>query len=169
MTGDILEGVGVLGLGSRLKRLSDRILSDGAKVFAAAGYDFQPSMFPMIVCLDRYGEVGVVEAARRIGVSQPAVTRVLNMLEERGLVEQSIADTDSRQKVIRLSASGKHILSKMKSEIWPAVQAAVEEACPEKGTVLLAHIKQLEAALEETSLFDRIMEKVDEKREHIHS
>lgn len=168
MTRDLLADLGVLALGSRLKRLTERIMTDVSRVFAELDYDFQPSMFPLIACLDRYGEVGVVEAARLVGYSQPAITRALNTLVQRGYVDLVTDEKDSRQKIIRLSASGRDLLDSMKQRIWPAVVAAVEEACPEKGTALLAELAQIESALEETPLFDRIMEKVHDQRTRIH-
>ncbi|MFT7688506.1 MAG: hypothetical protein ACI9FB_003870, partial [Candidatus Azotimanducaceae bacterium] len=44
---DLLRDLGALGLGSRLKRLSDQLMQDGIRIYRETGVDFEPKWFPV--------------------------------------------------------------------------------------------------------------------------
>jgi hypothetical protein len=46
-SGDHVRALGRIALGSRLKRLSERLLSDVARVYESQGIDFKPPWFPL--------------------------------------------------------------------------------------------------------------------------
>ncbi len=114
--------------------------------------------FPLIACLDRYGPVGVVEASQIIGVSQPAVTRVAALLEERGWLEQRSGGADSRLRSLDLSPAGREVAARMRSVLYPAVEAAARDLCARAGADFLDQLDRLERALAEVTLFDRVMQ-----------
>ena len=62
---DILDELGALALGSRLKRLSDALFQDGARIYQAAGQGFEPRWFPVFVYLYRKGPTSITELAQR--------------------------------------------------------------------------------------------------------
>jgi len=66
---DILKDLGHLALGSRLKRLAERMQADALKIHEQAGLQTQPSHFPMLAALDRYGDLTVNEAVEALGIS----------------------------------------------------------------------------------------------------
>ena len=55
MSIDILEMSGHLALGSRLKRLAERMQADAGRAHAAMGFPMQPSQFSLLSALDRFG------------------------------------------------------------------------------------------------------------------
>src|SRR5215470_11230440 len=99
---DVLADLGLLALGSRLKRLAERMQADAGELLQRQGFPIQPSHFPLLAALDRYGPLTVSEAVEALGVSQPAVTRSLAGVVELGLVETRAAETDRRVKQIAL-------------------------------------------------------------------
>tara|TARA_R110000823_G_scaffold115528_2_gene238269 strand:- start:453 stop:1430 length:978 start_codon:yes stop_codon:yes gene_type:complete len=152
---DILQDLGYLALGSRLKRLAERLQADAAQIFEQNCFVTQPSHFPLLAALDRYGPLTVSEAVSALGVSQPAVTRSLVGLVDMGLAETTISETDRRQKSIALTQAGIDAVARMKREVWPHVARAAEELAAGPDASLLDQIARIEAAFDEKSLSER--------------
>ena len=152
---DILKDLGYLALGSRLKRLAERMQADAAQIFEQNCFITQPSHFPLLAALDRYGPLTVTEAVAALGVSQPAVTRSLVGLVEMGLAETTVSDADRRQKSISLTVEGAAAVARMKRDVWPHVARAAEELAAGPDAGLLDQIARIEAAFDESSLSQR--------------
>ncbi|MCB1633894.1 MAG: MarR family transcriptional regulator, partial [Xanthomonadales bacterium] len=88
-SGDFLDELGELALGSRLKRLADRIMADAAAIYRHLGHDMQPRWFTLLALLYRHGQCNVVEAAERLGLSQPAISQFSQQLVQRGLISST--------------------------------------------------------------------------------
>src|SRR4051794_10775074 len=154
---DLLVDLGHLFLGSRLKRLAERLQADAAKVHRALGVDAQPAELALMAALDRYGPMTTSAAVDALGVSQPAVSRTATGLVERGLVASDADDADLRQRTMKLTRSGRALLAKAKTGAWPAITEAVSTLCgPLEGT-LLEQIAGLERQLEERPLEARAL------------
>ncbi len=155
MARDILVDLGELFLGSRLKRLAERLQADAARVAQAAGLAIQPSQFPLLAAIDRYGPLTVGDAAEALGLSQPAVTRTVTGLVEAGLIETERSDSDLRQKRLHLSEAGQVAMARAKQAMWPRLDGAVKQLCAPLSGGLLDQVAQIEAALDRTSLEER--------------
>ena len=59
MPRDVLAEMGPLALGSRLKRLAERMQADATKVFADRGIPIQGTHFPLLAALSTYGPLWV--------------------------------------------------------------------------------------------------------------
>ena len=154
---DLLVDLGHLFLGSRLKRLAERLQADAAKVHRALGVDAQPAELALMAALDRYGPMTTSAAVETLGVSQPAVSRTAAGLVERGLLASDAEDADLRQRTMKLTRSGRALLAKAKVSAWPAITEAVGTLCaPLEGT-LLEQIAGLERQLEERPLEERAL------------
>ena len=90
MTPDLVREFGLLTLGTRLRRLGERLQLQTQAVLAASDLTVPVSHFPLLAALDRHGALSVGSLAEAIGVSQPAVTRQLGRLQADGLVEDII-------------------------------------------------------------------------------
>lgn len=154
---DILQDLGYLALGSRLKRLAERMQAEATQIFEQNSFLTQPSHFPLLAALDRYGPLTVSEAVNALGVSQPAVTRSLVGLIDMGLVDTTVSDADRRQKTISLTETGTAAVARMKRDVWPHVARAAAEMAAGPDTSLLDQITRIEAALDERSLVARAM------------
>lgn len=152
MAGDIVAERGHLFLGSRLKRLAERMQGDVARVVAASGLPIQPGQYPLLATLDLHGPLTVGEMVQALGVSQPGVTRNLSKLVALGLVETSRAHRDQRQKTISLTEAGKAAMACSKRDVWPQVEAAVIDVCSGLSGSLLDQITAIERALERLPL-----------------
>jgi DNA-binding MarR family transcriptional regulator/N-acetylglutamate synthase-like GNAT family acetyltransferase len=153
---DILADLGDLFLGSRLKRLAERLQADAAKIIRSAGLPIQPGHFPLLAAIDRYGPLTVGDAAEALGVSQPAVTRTAAALVELGLVDASRGDADQRQKTLALSEAGIAVMARGKRLVWPPVDGAVKQILSGLSGPFLEQIAMLEAELDKAPLEQRV-------------
>ncbi|MDD9968126.1 MAG: MarR family transcriptional regulator [Myxococcales bacterium] len=159
---DFLDELGELALGSRIKRLGDRMMAEAGRTYAAFGHDAQPKWFALLALLDRRGPVTVVEAAESLGLTQPAVSQFLRGLEERRWIQLGLDPTDGRKRVVRLSKRGRAEVAAMKP-MWRAVDAAARELCEEAGGHLLEALQRFEQALEQRSMAERALEHAHER------
>ncbi|MBW8077676.1 MAG: GNAT family N-acetyltransferase [Gallionella sp.] len=154
MAADILPDLGPIFLGSRLKRLAERLQAGAARVLADAGLTVQPAHMPLLTALDR-GPLTVGQLAEAVGTSQPGVTRAARQLASLGFIESS-QGADQRQRTLSLTAAGEAVMARVKLLVWPRLQAAVNEMCNGLSGPLLEQIAVIETALSSRPLNERV-------------
>ena len=152
MVDDIVEQLGHLALGTRLKRLGERLQGETTRFIEASGLPVPASQFPLLAALDRSGGLTVGEHAEAVGVSQPGVTRSVARLAEQGLIAVTHESADRRRRSVRLTPEGEEVVARARSEVWPHVEAAVLEACEGLDGPLLGELAELEARLDRDPL-----------------
>lgn len=145
MTPDILRDLGPVFLGSRLKRLAERMQSGASKIIADTGLPLQPAQMPLLAALDR-GPLTVGQLVEAVGSSQPGVTRAVGQLVSLGLVG-SKRGKDQRQRTLSLTPVGQAAMARIRLLIWPRIGRAVTELLDGVSGPLLAQIEAIEAAL----------------------
>jgi DNA-binding MarR family transcriptional regulator len=155
---DVVKELGHLSLGTRLKRIGETLQAQTQAVLAAHGFEQPAAYFPLLAALDRLGPLSVGELSQAVGVSQPVVTRSLLGLEDDGLVRSEMSGEDRRVRRVGLSRKGRSLVQRAQCEAWPAIEAAVVQACAGLKTDLLAQLASLEDALTERPLLQRVQE-----------
>jgi DNA-binding MarR family transcriptional regulator/ribosomal protein S18 acetylase RimI-like enzyme len=155
-TMDVIRDHGHLFLGSRLKRLADVMQTDLTQVAQQAGIPIQPGQYPLLATLEAREPQTIGELAQALGMSQPAVSKIVERLVDAGLVDVSRGDTDRRQKRVLLSAAGRRTLERSKRELWPMVENAVREVTDGLSGPLLEQVAEIEARLEARPLSSRV-------------
>lgn len=155
---DVVKELGHLSLGTRLRRIGEALQAQTQAVLAAHGFELPAAYFPLLAALDRLGALSVGELSQAVGVSQPVITRSLRGLEEDGLVESGAAEEDRRVRRVALSRKGRSLVQRAKREAWPAIEAAVAQACSGLKGDLLKQLAALEEALEAEPLVNRVRE-----------
>jgi DNA-binding MarR family transcriptional regulator/N-acetylglutamate synthase-like GNAT family acetyltransferase len=151
--GDVVALEGAVMLGSRLKRLAERLQAGAERIAMDCGLPTQPSQMPLLTALYRNGPMTVGEAVQVLGISQPAVTRILSRLMEMDLVETMRDSHDQRSKTISLSPKGSEAMELAITLLWPRLRAAVGEVCDIPA--LLALVAEAESALADQPLEQR--------------
>jgi DNA-binding MarR family transcriptional regulator len=72
-----------------------------------AGISLDRALFPLLVVIERFGPIGVVDLADRIGRDYTTVSRQLAKLESLGLIERQAASTDRRVRKAIVTRRGK--------------------------------------------------------------
>jgi len=73
----------------------------------AAGIPLERALFPLLVGIERFGPIGVVELADRAGRDYTTVSRQVAKLESLGLVERRESAADRRVREAIVTAKGK--------------------------------------------------------------
>ena len=143
-------------LGSRLKRLAERMQNGASRFVGSLGMEVQPTHMGLLAALDR-APMTVGQLVDAVGASQPGVTRGLGQLIEMGLVE-SARGTDQRSKTMRLTAAGEAAMVRIKLQVWPRLEQAVKAITDGLSGGFLDQIAAIEAALAEKPLEARAAE-----------
>lgn len=152
---DLLAELGALALGSRLKRIAERLQSEVAVILGRDGYPIAQAHFPILAALDADGPLGVVAIARRVGMSQPGVTRSVEGLVELGVVALEPDPNDRRGRIVHLTKAGHALVQRMRLELWPIVGAAASDLIAGPDGPLLDHLQRLERRLDNKTLEER--------------
>lgn len=163
---DVLKGLGHLALGTRLKRLGERLQAHVQVILDEAKVPVPASHLPPLAALDSGGAMTVGDLSRALGVTQPGVTRMTGALEVAGLVRSGAAEDDGRSRVIVLTPAGRGLLARLKRHTFPFIEAAVREACGDDPDRLLGQLAVLEDALEELPLAARATRLAQGGRRH---
>ena len=149
---DLVSERSALFLGSRLKRLAERMQSQVMRLVEQADLPLQPSHMPLLGVLDRDGPQTIGGLTDTLQVAQPTVTRAIARLAELGLVETNREHRDQRHKTVRLTEAGRAALERAKVMVWNRSEAAVEDLLAQLDAPLLDHLDTLEALLAEEPL-----------------
>ena len=164
MTQDIVERLGHLALGTRLKRIGEQLQAQAQAVLDEEGFGLPASHFPLLAALDELGPLSVGEIAEALGVSQPGITRQLEKLESEGLVKSHRPSEDRRRRPIALTVAGSVLVSQARKSAWIHIEAAVAEICEDLKGPLLQQLTVLERELKATSLTRRVARKAPGRR-----
>lgn len=156
---DFFDELGELALGSRIKRLADRMSAQASAVYESQGFAIEPRFFPLTQLLVRHGDTSVSDAARRLGISQPAISQICKQMETLGWIDQRLDPADGRRRLLRLSATGRRRVKSM-GPMWDAVSDVAVDLCMTTGVDLMRAIADLEHALEQRSLAERVAEQL---------
>jgi DNA-binding MarR family transcriptional regulator len=147
MVEDIVRNFGLLTLGSRMKRIGERLQGDTQKIMDEIGVPLQVSQNSLLAALDRLGPLSIGEIAEALGVSQPGVTRAVAQLAKAGMVKTKPGPGDQRRRVIALTRKGEQRVDHDKRVLWPRVEAAVADLCAGFGDGLLDNLAAVEDGL----------------------
>jgi GNAT superfamily N-acetyltransferase/DNA-binding MarR family transcriptional regulator len=150
---DALRDFGPVFLGSRLKRLGEKMQIGAAQIIAEAGLPVQPTHMPLLTALHR-NPMTIGQLVEAVGSSQPGITRGIRQLTELGFVcgQQS---SDLRQNLVSLTPAGISAMACAKLKVWPLIEHALGEMLSELKGSFLDQITQIETALIAQSLYDR--------------
>lgn len=152
MVEDVVRELGHLTLGTRLKRIGERLQAHTQRILDSQELSIAAGQCPFMAALDRLGPLTIGELADAVGITQPGATRMAAQLAALELVAITQGKDDQRRRLVTLSAEGKRLVALCKRGVWPAVEGAVKDACRELEGPLLAQLSALEQALSEESL-----------------
>lgn len=150
MSTDLLRDLGPAYLGSRLKRLGERMQAGAAQVTTAAGLPMQPSHMPVLAALEGR-TLTISELVQSVGISQPGITRSVRQLTGLGLVQSQVCE-DQRKRAVSLTVAGAAALARAKVRVVPALEDALCGLAEDRMQGFMQQLAALEAALAATPL-----------------
>ena len=159
---DALQGFGELGMGSRLKRISEFMMKETQVVYDYFNIDFDPYLFPIFKIITHKEEITNTEIKTLINISQPAITQSINKLIKKELVSIKLNEKDKRKKIISLSKRGQETHKKM-IPIWQSIDKVIKEFTLENSLSLIDHLNKLEDKLNSKSFSQAIINNVKQQ------
>lgn len=151
---DIIQQLGPLALGSRLRRLTDRMTQEVVAVYQKLDIDFEPRWFPVFYVLSRQPAdtpIAIVDIARLINLTHPAVNQIAADLIKHGLVEDLKCGKDGRKRLLKLTPKGEAMLPRLES-IWHDMEIAAASLILDTGFDFMAAVTGLENALDQQNI-----------------
>lgn len=150
---DVVAQMGPAFLGSRLKRLGERMQAGALSVITEADIPLQPGQMAALASL-RTGPKTIGQLAEASGTSQPGMTRTIGQLKKLGIIEDADSE-DQRSRLVALTAHGNEIARKAASDVWPRVGSAAEEILALLEGNFLHQLAIIEGALADASIAER--------------
>jgi DNA-binding MarR family transcriptional regulator len=164
MVEDVVRTLGFLTLGSRFKRIGERLQADTQRIMDEMGVPLQASQYPFLAAIDRLGPLTIGELADAVGITQPGATRALAQLVDSGVLDARQAPEDQRRKVVKLTKKGRRLVETAKREVWPRVEEAVRDLCGGLSGPLLDQLGAIEDGLAAAPLRRRVRQAGRESR-----
>ncbi|MFZ4165110.1 MarR family winged helix-turn-helix transcriptional regulator [Brevundimonas sp. NPDC058933] len=156
---DYSRGKGGQALGARLRRLSERIDSDGTRIYAARGVVFEQRWFGVLNQMILKGPTTVGEIAAALQITHVSVSQSCRSLQKAGIIRSAPDPVDARRRTLSLTPAGDALVERL-TPLWEAFNAAAAELNEEAGNVV-ALLDRLDDALARKSMFERISERID--------
>lgn len=149
-------------LGSRLKKLGERILSESAKVYKVLGIKHDRKLYSLLQLIEEKQPIGISEAAGLLGLTQPAVSQFFLELKQKKLVTSVASFHDSRKKLMRLSPEGKKLLQKVQP-IEKAILFEIDTILKTSDINFLENLAKVEQATYSHNLQEKALDAIVQK------
>jgi len=166
-----LEAIGLLGLGNRLKRISETFFKQCDELYQSQGVKLQSRSFPVLQLLASHGTLSVTRMAELLGQTHPAISQMSKKLEKQGWLYHETDVHDERRRLLALTPQGYELVDQLKPQ-WAVLEKVLKRILDVATYGLLENIELLERELEKKPLKDRVAmlarEEQQEKVEIIH-
>jgi len=153
---DYLKTLGNLSLGSRLKRLSDQLVSEVSIIYKEMGISLNPNYFPLINLIANMGPMSITQAAQYLSVSHPAISKLTNkMIQDQYLVKRP-HPTDKRISQLMLTEQSVTIIEQA-SPIWKALQKQLDYLDSLQSPSFLQAIEGFEQNVQQLNLSQSVL------------
>ncbi|MEO8149190.1 MAG: bifunctional helix-turn-helix transcriptional regulator/GNAT family N-acetyltransferase [Bacteroidia bacterium] len=152
---DLLKKLGTLAFATRLKRLSDLLMNDVAKLYKEHHVNFEPRWFALLYLLHEEDEVTIGKAAQSLGFSHPAIIQLVEQMQQNKLIKTVQSSEDARRRIISLADKGRKTFVSIQP-LLNAIQKATEELLNNSDASFLKRLGKLEQAYHEKNIYERV-------------
>ncbi len=163
---DLLEALGALALGARLKRLADLLMQGGGRIYDEAHPSFEPRWFPVFSYLYKKGPTSITALAKGLRVSHPGINKTADELIEVRLVAPYRDRNDKRKRVLALTSAGRQRYQELEPT-WRDIRQALQGAVDESGGDFLAQLGALEKSFTRRDLVNRYRDQQEKYYEEV--
>jgi len=154
------EQTGILILGTRFRRLSEKFLSEISKIYKILNIDFEPTWFPIFYLLYKRNTISVTEISEELTVSQPAVSQLVSILIQKGFLRLINDKIDKRKKMVYFTSKGKDLLMKL-IPIWETMEKSMFEIFNDDADIhIVESFNELERKINRSCLCDSVINKL---------
>ncbi len=154
---DYMHQLGNLSLGSRLKRLSDTLMSEVTHIYNEAGISLNPSYFPLLTLIHHQGPQGITQASEMLGVSHPAVSKLADKMIREGYLIKSPHPQDKRASQLSLSDKAQQVIEQAKP-VWAALQKQLHFIEARQTVPLLDAVNEFEQLFQKLNFKNSVLQ-----------
>ncbi|MTI22592.1 GNAT family N-acetyltransferase [Fulvivirga sp. RKSG066] len=153
----ILDEIGEMSLGTRLRMLSETVMKDAKELYALYDVELKPKWFPVFYSLSHIpGGKSITSIANEIKHSHPSVIKIVKEMAKAGLVVEKKDDKDGRKNNIHLTTKGREVAVKIEHQ-YLDVGNAIKDALAQTRHNLWKAMQEFEYLLEQQSLYERVV------------
>ena len=115
----------------------------------SVGYDGNSVEKVLGVLSSTEGEIHPTDLCKRLGVTTPRITTILNDMEEKGLVERRISAVDRRKIVVTLTEAGNEVVEQKREKDREFLSKVCDRLSSEDADALLRILSAYADAYEE--------------------
>lgn len=156
---DKMKSFGSLSLGSRLKRLSDRLIQNVVEIYQAQGINLSPSYFPLFNLIHHQGPQSVTEAADQLGVSHPAISKIAQKMIKEGWLIKTADPCDTRRNLLSFSLQSEELLQKIKP-IWLHIKEYLDQLMAKQNHSLLVALDEFEQVIDRQGFVQPVLSNI---------
>ena len=130
-------------------RLRLAIARTARRLRQEAGEELSPSQTAALATIDRHGPLTPSELAVRERIQRPTVTRIVALLEQRGLVQRTRDPQDGRSSLVALTPAGRDLLARGRTRKDAYLARRLRELDGQERATLQRAAAILERLLEE--------------------
>lgn len=160
---DLMRSFGNLSLGSRLRRLSDRLVQDVVDLYRAQGIDLNPTFFPLFNLLVQRGEVGVTQASELLGVSHPAISKIARKMISEGWLTKTPDLEDERRQLLALTPQSLALLDEIKP-VWREIKQYLDQLMLSQQHPLLEALNEFEQHLDQQGFYQPVLRAIRDRQ-----
>ncbi len=154
MKQNIINELGELAIGARMRRLIDVLARDVGKIYVEHGLEFETKYFALFYLVSKRGSISIMEIAEELSLTHPAIIHMAKELEKKGYIESVQAPDDLRKRLLRLSKKGKAALPSFQ-KVWNKIGRLNKQLMESQTNNLLNALQEMEALLEEKTYYKR--------------
>ncbi len=159
---DYLQNLGLMGLSSRLKRLSDDLTTDMNALYKSQGHDLESSVFPLLMLLYQEGDMCLRKAQNYLGSSHAHISQKAKALKTKKLIALKVDPADKRSKIMALTPQGKEMIATA-SPLWRAMNEALAEIFSHLDQRLLMALESAEERVADKPLYQTTMNRLGDE------
>ncbi len=158
MSNDLVKDLGLRTLGTRLKRVADKMSYSARDMYKQLGIDIEPNWYLVLTLVKGNNIISTVDIARSLGFTHQSVNTMTNRMIKRGYLISSKDPNDLRKTVFNLTQKSEDILPEIE-KIWNYGEEVIAELLHNQKEIL-KHLDIMEDELNKLSFGDRILTKL---------
>lgn len=158
-----MQQFGSLSLGSRLRRLSDRLVADVVAIYQAQGIPLHPTFFPLFNLLHSEGPMSVTGASELLGVSHPAVSKIARNMLAQGWLSKTPDPADERRQLLALTVQSEQLLVEIRP-IWAAIKSHLDQLQAKQQQPLLAALTEFESLVDKAGFVQPVLDQLTQRK-----
>jgi len=152
---DILFGV-------KLKKISESISSQIAKLLIKQNVDFEPRALPVLLVLKEKESVSINEISAILGMTHPAIVQIANHLNKVGFIKHNKSTIDKRVTLLELTEKGTRNLTLLEPLII-CIRETIKSIVNEIDINLIYSISKLSESIGNNIFMNRVLDELRQK------